>query len=119
MRSPRAEFSKDTKARAFLRSKGKCECGCGKKALSPEYDHYPVPAALGGSNELSNCRVLDVKCHRLITRTKDIKTISKCNRIYEKSAGIRTKTGRPIPGSKRSGLRKLMNGTVVRRDNNV
>lgn len=93
----RSEFSKKTMLQAWERCGGYCECGCGLKIIgSVEYDHYPVPAALGGSNELENCRVLSKKCHRLITATKDQPAISKSQRIYEKRAGVR-KTKRPFP----------------------
>lgn len=90
----RSEFLKATKRAAFDRCNGFCEL-CGGKILTAEYDHYPVPAALGGSNELSNCRVLCKKCHRKITATVDVPAIAKSNRIWEKRAGLR-KTRRPF-----------------------
>jgi len=45
----RQEFTKPTKELAFERAGGRCECGCGVKCTPGEvqYDHYPVPAALG------------------------------------------------------------------------
>ncbi len=94
----RAEFTKSTKAAAFLRANGRCECGCGSRVTPGEvqYDHYPVPAALGGSNEVSNCRVLRTKCHRQITARKDVPAISKSVRVEEKAKGLR-KTKRPFP----------------------
>ena len=71
MRSPRAEFSKATKAAAMLRAGGLCEC-CGLKIIgTPEYDHV-TPAAIGGSDDLDNCRVLDPKCHRRKSHGKGI-----------------------------------------------
>lgn len=106
MRSGRLEFPKSVKLAAWDRCKGRCECGCGMKIIKPEYDHYPVAASLGGSNELSNCRVLDVKCHRLITAKKDVPALSKSERIYEKRAGIRKPKGRPLAGTKASGWKK-------------
>lgn len=92
----RAEFSPKTKLAAFERCKGICECGCGQKIEVAEYDHYPVPAAFGGSNDLDNCRALRKKCHRRITSEKDIPTIAKAKRIVEKRAGVR-RTKRPFP----------------------
>lgn len=95
--SKRAEFSKQTKLQAWMRSNGHCECGCGLKIIGDaEYDHYPVPAALGGSNDLSNCRVLMKKHHRQITAEKDRPAIAKSVRGFEKRIGIR-KTKRPFP----------------------
>ena len=95
--SKRAEFSKATKLQAWERCGGICECGCGLKIIGvAEYDHYPIPAALGGSNELSNCRVLMKKHHRQITAEKDVPAIAKSQRGFEKRIGAR-KTKRPFP----------------------
>lgn len=92
----RAEFSKATKLAAWERCGGRCECGCGLKILGrPEY-HHRVPAALGGSNELENCAVYSVKCHRLQTSETDVPEISKSQRIFEKRIGLR-KSRRPFP----------------------
>lgn len=114
MRSDRAEFTKDTKAKAFLRSNGHCECGCGQKILGkPEYDHI-VSAALGGDNSLENCRVMDPKHHKARS-SKENPQIAKSQRIFEKRAGLRKPKGRPLAGTKQSGLRKRMDGTVERR----
>ncbi len=93
----RSEFTKPTKLQAWERCGGYCECGCGLKIIGGvEYDHYPIPAALGGSNELSNCRVLAKKCHRRITAEIDIPELAKSTRIYEKRVGVR-KSKRPFP----------------------
>lgn len=85
----RAEFSKKTKLAAWDRCGGICECGCGQKIITPEYDHYPVPAALGGAATLDNCRVLNKRCHRILTATKDVPDISKSTRVFEKRIGAR------------------------------
>lgn len=90
----RKEFSKKTRLLAFQRASGRCECGCGTK-LTPgevQYDHE-LPAALGGSNDLSNCVVLRTKCHRQKTSEHDVPQISKSARVAEKRMGIRTKRG--------------------------
>lgn len=88
----RAEFSKKTKLEAWHRCGGRCECGCGRKILgTPEY-HHIVEAALGGSNDLTNCQVLDPKCHRLITSTVSVPQVAKSQRVFEKRAGVRTKS---------------------------
>lgn len=90
----RAEFSKSTKLQAWDRCKGRCECGCGLTIIgTPEYDHI-VPAAIGGTNALDNCRVLMKKHHRDKT-DKDVPEIAKSQRIYEKRIGARTKRAWP------------------------
>lgn len=90
--SKRAEFSKATKLSAWERSGGRCECGCGQKIVtSAEYDHYPVPAAFGGSADLDNCRVLDKRCHRKLTAEHDVPRIAKAARIERKRANVSPK----------------------------
>lgn len=87
----RLEFSKATKTEAFLRSGGRCECGCGLKILGdPEYDHI-VPAAIGGGNDVGNCRVMSKKCHKRKTTQEDIPQIARSTRLAEKRMGLRTK----------------------------
>jgi 5-methylcytosine-specific restriction enzyme A len=89
----RREFTKSTKLAAWDRCGGRCEC-CGVKIISPEYDHI-VPWAVSRDGGLSNCMVLDKKCHRLKTSEKDVPQISKSVRVFEKRVGVR-KTRRPF-----------------------
>ncbi len=90
----RLEFTAKTKTAAMLRARGRCECGCGLKILgTPEYDHV-LPAALGGGNDLENCRVLDPKCHRRKTHGPGIdgnSQIARATRLAEKRLGMRPK----------------------------
>ena len=92
----RAEFSKATKAAAFLRANGHCECGCGLKIMvgdAVEYDHK-LPAALGGDNSLDNCVCLLKKHHAEKTRSKAIdsnSSIARATRLAEKRMGLRPK----------------------------
>lgn len=96
--SARAEFSKQTKLAAFERCKGRCECGCKLKIIGGvEYDHYPIPASLGGPATLENCRVIMKKHHRQITAEIDVPALAKSQRIYEKRASVRKPRGRPFP----------------------
>lgn len=112
MRSPRAEFSKATKAAAFARANGHCECGCGLKIMvgeAVEYNHR-IPAALGGDNGLENCEVL-LKKHHAQKRThgdgiESNSSIARATRLAEKRMGMRPK-GRGFRGSRK------FDGTVV------
>jgi 5-methylcytosine-specific restriction protein A len=113
----RREFAAKTKLAAWQRSGGKCE-ECGRKVgagLKFEYDHT-IPCEIDGTNDLDNCRVLCVGCHAIKTGTVDIPRAAKNRRIAADNAGVKTRRSRPMPGTKASGLRKRMKGTVERRD---
>ena len=112
----RREFSDKIKLAAFLRSGGKCE-RCGAKIVAgngPEY-HHIVDAWVGGSNDLDNCQVLCIRpCHKAVTAKQTIPQVAKTKRIANKRANIKPRKGPPLPGTKRSGVRKRMDGTVGR-----
>lgn len=96
----RAEFSRKTRVLAFERSKGRCEsCGALLKVGEGEFDHI-LPAALGGSNDLSNCQVLCVPCHRGPEgkTAEDVRGIRKADRIKAKHIGAWPKSNRPLMG---------------------
>ena len=85
----RREFSKKTRAEAFIRCGGKCQsCGMKLKSSEGEYDHI-VPYALSEDSTLENCQVLCVPCHRGVgaKTSDDIKTISKAKRNWLKHTG--------------------------------
>lgn len=50
--------------------------------------------------------------HRIKTHGHDRPKIGKAKRLNERNAGIKTRKGRPLPGTKASGIRKHMNGDV-------
>jgi 5-methylcytosine-specific restriction enzyme A len=107
----RREFPTKVKVAAFERCGGRCE-GCGSH-LSPgkfAYDHA-LPDWLGGEPVLSNVQVLCSPCHSQKTHGEDRPRIQKAKNQRAKHLGAKT-TARPIPGSKASGIRRRMNGTV-------
>lgn len=116
----RLEFSKRTKLQALERSGGQCEyvdergerCPVVLQTGKVEFDHI-VPAALGGSADISNCCACCRAHHRAKTK-KDVATISKANRTRAAHWGAKTAT-RPLPGSKRSPWKRKLNGQVVKR----
>lgn len=110
----RREFPKSVKLAAWERCKGHCE-GCTAKLFPGrfEFDH-DIPDWLGGEPTLENCMVLCDPCHGAKTAKVDIPRIAKTKRVRNAHLGIR-KAKRPMPGSKASGLRKRMDGTVERR----
>lgn len=111
----RQEFPKSVKLAAWKRCGGICECGCNQKIIGGmvEYDHI-LEDYLGGQPTLENCRVMRTKCHDAKTAERRPE-IDKTRRTIEKNAGIRKPKGRPLPGTKASGLRKKMDGSVERR----
>jgi len=110
---PRIEFSKRTKLEAWRRCGGQCEI-CTTKLMQGDihYDHIN-PVEMSSDASLDNCQVLCRACHKAKTQG-DIRDIAKSNRLRNKAAGIK-KSSRPMPGSRRSGWKKKMNGEVVRR----
>lgn len=112
----RTEFPPAVRRAAWTRCGGFCEGeDCGAKLWTPkfEYDHV-LACALGGDNSLENCAVLCLPCHKAKTGQHDIKRTSKANR--QRSAEIKAKRrkSRPMPGTRASGIRKRMDGTVER-----
>ena len=104
---------KERIARAACDHCVKCDRKVGEK-LRPEFDHV-TPLILGGQNRESNIQLLCHECHGAKTRL-DVKLKAKVARVHTKlSLGIRANKGRPMPGSRASGLRKRMDGTVERR----
>lgn len=94
--SVRKEFSKSVRIAAWELAGGICQCGCRQKITgTPEY-HHIVPAALGGSGDLENCRVMAKRCHRVQTSDTDVPEIARSRRIFEKRIGARG-TGRGFP----------------------
>lgn len=113
----RSEFPVKTRKLAWDRAAGLCECGCGMPFTSqvkdrPNYDHR-IPDYSGGKNDLENCMVIRFCCHALKTKTKDMPIITKIRREDKRRKGFERRKNK-IAGSKGSGFRKKMNGTVVR-----
>lgn len=101
-RSRRYEFKKSTMREAYARSGGFCEAvgvayglEAGQRCNAPldgkrkDYDHYPLPATMEGSDVLSNCVVCCVQCHKHKTATLDIPVQAKTKRVSDKHLGIR------------------------------
>ncbi len=103
------------KARIFDRDKKHCRHCTNPISGSrlPAYDHI-IALINGGENRESNIQLLCVDCHKPKTRA-DVAEKSRVSRKKMKFLGIAPKKGRPMPGSKASGLRRKMDGTVERR----
>ena len=77
-----------------------------------EAEHV-VPHALGGQDTTDNLAPVHWRCH--LPKTKnDVRMIAKGKRVRDKRLGLK-RSKNPMLGSKRSGWKKKMNGTVERR----
>ena len=100
--------------RVFLRYGGRCHC-CNRLILvGEEWDlDHTVALCNGGSHSESNLRPILVEHHRAKT-VADVRAKSKGYRVRKRHLGIQ-KSKRPMIGSKASGWKKRMDGTVVKR----
>ena len=85
----------------------------GWRGLRAEFDHM-IPLILGGEHRESNLTLLCHECHAAKTKL-DVKLKAKVARVRQRNLGIKKRKGRPLPGTKASGWRKRMDGTVERR----
>jgi len=112
----RRRFPARTYAARLEEYEGRCAC-CGIATGGPaglEWDHL-LPLELGGSDTIDNLQPLCRGCHKAKS-AKDIRDIRKAERQRQRAAGIPRQTRNPLPGSRASGLRKRMDGTVERRE---
>lgn len=82
-------------------------------SLKPAFDHVKA-LVNGGENRESNLQLLCVPCHKLKT-TADVGEKSYINRVRAQSLGIKKRKGRPMPGSRDSGIKMKIGGGWVRR----
>jgi len=116
MTTRRMKITRGMRARVFVAAEGKCFL-CGLKIDAPkqkwEVDHW-TPLWLGGADTEENMRPLHVHCHAGKS-SNEAPVRAKSNRTRAKHIGLHKAKGRPMPGTKASGIRKRMNGTVERR----
>jgi 5-methylcytosine-specific restriction protein A len=112
----RREFHPKVMIAAWDRANGCCEqCKTGRKLLPGDifYDHV-IPDAMGGEPTLDNCQVLCRSHHDAKTHKTDVPQIAKAKRRQRNHIGVKKQSSRPMLGTKASGVRKRMNGTVER-----
>lgn len=125
----RKEFSVKTKEDAWDRSGGACEADgatyglpmgvrCGADMTLPSvgvyYDHVN-PDALSKNNSLENCGAVCRNCHDWKTRNRDMPLVTDSARLIKRGKGIRRTSGQPMAGTRASGFKRCMDGSVVRR----
>ena len=117
----RTEFPQSVRKAVFARSCKpdgipKCEApGCGKiiRAGHLRFEHL-LPDGLGGEPTIENCGAWCDVCADKKTFTEDNPRMTKADRVLRITYGLQRKK-RPMPGSRASGLKKRMDGTVERR----
>jgi hypothetical protein len=112
----RPVFSTSFRLNLFLKRKGTC-ASCYQKidaGKAWDIDHI-LPLALGGSNEPENLQILCKRCHESKTAKNDIPLIAKTKRLKASHLGARSRSTRPIAGSRRSPWKRKLDGSVVRR----
>lgn len=106
------EIPPRVKVRIFDRYGGRCNV-CGRAIwgrLLPRYDHITA-LVNGGRNAEANIQLLCTECHDSKTKSD----VAEKSIIYTKRARrMKLRRVRLIPGSKGSGFRKKMDGTVIR-----
>lgn len=107
----RRSLSQKRRAQIVLAQDGRCYvCGCRLHYGRFEIDHRQA-LVHGGDDADDNLAALCVTCHCEKTR-KDVKGLRKATRI---AVGGKQRKGPPMPGSRASGLKKHMDGSVSRR----
>lgn len=123
--SARREFSRKQRAQIVLRASDAtgmicCE-GCGLRLGRKPYevDHIVAEALIVDKTKpltIEDGQLLGKECcHRGGKTADDIRRIRKSDRQRDRHTGAMKSASRPMPGSKRSGLRKRMDGSVERR----
>lgn len=115
----RTEFPQSVRKAAFRRccrnGMPHCEtCGIELRSGNIIYEHVD-PDGLGGEPTIENCKVHCRNCAKTKTVTEDNPRMAKADRVLKKAFGLKARVSRPMPGSRASGLKKKMNGTVERR----
>jgi 5-methylcytosine-specific restriction endonuclease McrA len=109
----RFEFTRAQRKEINARAAGCCEdCKAKLKVGEGEYDHI-IAQGYGGENTVENGQLLCRVCHKAKTG-KDKGITERVKRIRDRHNGVMPKKSRPMPGSKASGLKKRMDGTVER-----
>ena len=103
------------RVRVFLKYDGICQCGCSRRVGVGEIWQLDHRKSLsnGGEHRESNLQPLLISHHKAKTR-RDVAEKSLIARKRAKHIGAKPKSRNPIPGSKGSGFRRKMDGTVVR-----
>jgi hypothetical protein len=100
----------------FKTAGGRCHiCNCRIWPGEEWQADHKIARWITESDDLSEFAPAHVSCHQVKTSSKDVPEAAKAKRIEAKHLGAWEPKGRPMPGTKRSGLKKRMDGRVERR----
>lgn len=112
----RRSISTKERVRLFMLHGGTCHLCGGKIGVGEAWDvSHDIPLELGGADDDANRLLAHRKCHRAHTASVDVPAIAKAKRREARHIGAK-RTARPMPGSRASGWKRRMDGTVVRRE---
>lgn len=93
----------------------KCCGGCGMPLMGKRWTCDHVIALINdGENRESNLQPLGDACCNPEKNKADVAEKSMVARVKKKHYGVRGRKGRPMPGTRASGIRKRMDGRVER-----
>lgn len=103
------------KVRIFDRYNGRCYLS-GRKISAADKWHceHIIALANGGQHRESNIAPALVEPHKEKTR-EDRKTQSRIYKIRKRNLGLKKPKGRPLIGTKASGWKRKLDGTLVKR----
>jgi 5-methylcytosine-specific restriction enzyme A len=114
--TPRKKITNKERAEIFLRAEGNCHL-CGM-TIRPGEDwdvsHPETGLWAGGSDDRAVLKPAHRKCHKRHTAGETTQRAKEA-RVQQKYIGAFQKTGRPMPGSKRSKFKRKVNGRTVLR----
>jgi 5-methylcytosine-specific restriction protein A len=102
------------KVRVFKRDDGRCKiCTTPVEGKLPQYDHV-IALANGGLHRETNLQLLCKPCHAEKTKAD----VAEKSKVYHKTAkdiGVKLRKGRPMPGTRDSGIKRPFFGPVINR----
>lgn len=112
----RKSLSTKERTRIFLLHGGVCHfCRTKINGVREQWEiSHEIPLELGGADDDENRKPAHYRCHRKHTAEVDLPAIAKAKRTRAKHIGAFRRSGRPLAGTKASGIRKRMNGDVER-----
>lgn len=115
-KTPNTAIPPRVRARVFVAHGGVCALS-GRKIVPGDEWHvdHDKPLCMGGEHRESNLRPVLAAEHRRKT-AGEVRAKAKADRVRAKHIGAKAPPRAVIPGSKASGWKRRIDGTVVRRD---